>query len=183
MKTSQFLKAMTAALAGGLLLAGTTLATPRKAINLTALAGNFKGTMTVSALGFTFPGTATIKNKISPSGRSAKVQIAGSVQISGTYPFGAKLSLLPSGRCTLTDIVLNQPLGVSGSGTYQQKSRTKVVGTAVVNSSSGTITFVCTFTVKPQGSTKKRLVGSIVMSVNGSTVATVALDAIAHTKS
>jgi hypothetical protein len=138
--------------------------------------------MTVSAFGFSFPGTATIKNKVSASGRSAKVQISGSVQISGTYPFGAKLALQPSGKCILSDIVLNQPLGVKGTGTYQQKSRTKVVGTATVNSSGSTITFVCTFTVKPMGTTKKRLVGTITMSVDGATVATVSLDAVAHLK-
>jgi hypothetical protein len=180
MKTSTFLKTMTAALAGGLLLASSTLAAPKKAVNLTALAGNFKGTMTVSAFGFSFPGTATIKNKVPASGRSAKVQIAGSVQISGTYPFGAKLSLQPSGKCILTDIVLNQPLGVTGTGTYQQKSRTKVVGTATVNSSGSTITFVCTFTVKPMGGTKKRLIGTVVMNIDGATAATVNIDAISR---
>jgi hypothetical protein len=181
MKTSLFLKTLTAAIAGGLLLASPTYGA-KKAINLSALAGNFKGTMTVSAFGFSFPGTATIKNKVSASGRSAKVQISGSVQISGTYPFGAKLALQPSGKCILSDIVLNQPLGVKGTGTYQQKSRTKVVGTATVNSSGSTITFVCTFTVKPMGTTKKRLVGTITMSVDGATVATVSLDAVAHLK-
>jgi hypothetical protein len=182
MKTSTFLKSLTAALAGGLLVVHPALATPKKAVNLTALAGNFKGTMTVSAFGFTFPGTATIKNKVRASGRSAKVQISGSVQISGTFPFGAKLSLQPDGKCVISDIVLNQPLGVTGTGTYQQKSKTKVVGGATVVASGSTVTFTCTFIVKPQGSTKKRLIGTIVMTVDGTPTATVQLNAIAHVK-
>jgi hypothetical protein len=182
MKTNTFLKAMTAAFAGGLLLVHPALSAPKKAVNLTALAGNFKGTMTVSAFGFTFPGTATIKNKVPASGRSAKVQIAGSVQLSGTFPFGAKLSLQPGGKCLISDIVLNQPLGVTGTGTYQQKSKTKVVGSASFVASGSTVTFSCTFIVKPMGTTKKRLLGTIVMSVDGTPTATVTLNAIAHVK-
>jgi hypothetical protein len=182
MKTNIFLKAMTAALVGGLLVAHPALAAPKKAANLTVLAGNFKGKMTVSAFGFTFPGTATIKNKVASNGRSAKVQISGSVQISGTYPFGAKLTLQPNGHCLISDIVLNTPLGVSGRGTYQQKSRTKVVGSASFVASGSTVTFTCTFVVKPKGTRTKRLLGTIVMTVDGTPPAVVKLDAIAHVK-
>jgi len=174
---------MVVALTGGLLLSGPTLATPttlkaKKAINLSEFAGNYKGTLSVSAFGFTFPGTAVVKNRVPGSGRSAKVMISGSVQLGSIFPFGANLSLQPSGRCIISDIVLGTPLGVSGVGTYQQKSKNKIVGSASVTASGSTIKFDCTFVVKPAGGQKKKLVGTLTMTVDGTPQATVLINAV-----
>jgi|GEM_PF-752246 len=184
MKTTRFIKALVVALTGGLLLSGPTLATPattlkaKKAINLSEFAGKYNGSLSVSAFGFTFPGTAVVKNRVPGSGRSAKVMISGSVQLGSIFPFGANLSLQPSGRCIISDIVLGTPLGVSGVGTYQQKSKNKIVGSASVTASGSTIKFDCTFVVKPAGGKKKKLVGILTMSVDGTPQATVSINAV-----
>jgi hypothetical protein len=154
----------------GALLAPTGGAQARK-VDLSALAGKYKGAMVVEAVGMQFPGTVAVRFKAAPSGLTAKVTISGVIQSTSPIAFGALVSLLQGHKCKVTNVVIGNPVPMSpGIGTYQQKSLTRVVGSADVVIGTNTMTFICDLAVKPSGK-KRKVIGKLTVLLDGVTYA------------
>lgn len=139
------------------------------ATDLTAYAGTFKGDGTVRAIGMSFPCKLKAKIVVAKSGRSAKVNLSGSVMgTPDTIPMGTVISLRRSGKQKTSNIVfLNEGQIYAANGKYKQTSN-KLKGSTVVMVESITATQKTTFVVKPRGKKRRSLKISLDVLANGS---------------
>ena len=182
MKAHTPLKSVIGLLAGALFLGGDLA--QAKTVDLTELGGRFKGGWSLDLFGTPIAGTVTVKSQVKSKGSKAKITIAGlipaspSLPFTTALPFSANVDLKAPRTAKIKNIVLGSPLPLPAiTGKFKQKSSTRVTANALVvnpGGLTGTLGVKADFKVIKGG---KKLKGVLAISLNGTPVATITIDA------